>query len=138
MGIFYSQGWVALIRVHTCFKLRAFYMPRLSWYMSAFLLHSSARLQASSPLCVQRRNCYDFFFYGHDDIISLEFTVSSYHRHRCHDHACPFTSPFTSSVMGHRWHRNSWMIYIYTKLLIITALISPLSENAPIILMLRR
>ena len=76
------------------------------------------------PLCVRRRDCYGFF-YRHDDIISLEFTVSSCHR--CHDHACPFTSPFTSSAMGHRWHRNSWMSYIYTKLLIKTALISPLS-----------
>ena len=26
----------------TCFELRAFYTPHLNWYMSAFLLHSSA------------------------------------------------------------------------------------------------
>ena len=31
-----------VIRVRTCFELWAFYMPHLNWYMSAFLLHSSA------------------------------------------------------------------------------------------------
>ena len=33
----------------TCFGLRAFYTPHLNWYMSAFLLHSSAA-SARPPL----------------------------------------------------------------------------------------
>ena len=37
-----QPAWVALISVRTCFELRAFYTPHLNWYMSAFLLHSSA------------------------------------------------------------------------------------------------
>ena len=45
-GIFYSNvgrpAWVALIRVCTCFELLAFHTPHLNWYMSEFLLHSSA------------------------------------------------------------------------------------------------
>ena len=130
--------WVALIRVRTCLELRAFDTPHLNWYMSAFLLHSSA---ASARLRV-------LSVYGGAIVTSFSIVTMTLYRWSSqsiriivivvtitHAHSLP---PFTSSVMEHRWHRNSWMIYIYTKLLIITALISPLSENAPIILMLRR
>ena len=51
-----QPAWVALISVRTCFELRAFYTPHLNWYMSAFLLHSSAasaRLRVS--LCMEAR-----------------------------------------------------------------------------------
>ena len=75
-GLFYSFVGIAVISVRT-FRNGGF----LFVAVKLVHVHISTAFKCGvctllGPLCVRRRDC-DGFSYRHDDIISLEFTVSS-------------------------------------------------------------